>query len=181
MSLGRFVYYSAVVGGWAAFLAWMLAEGLVLHGGERVRHAAGDRRRPPWSGRPSAAGLNLVSGMTNAQWRRQLARSPPDCSAAASAGPSAACWETSPHGLAPAEARPLGQVLGWMLMGLAIGLAGGIEEKSSRKCRNGAIGGALGGLLGGLLIQIPSPPAPAWPPGPPPSSSSAPPSAPWSG
>ena len=32
MSLYRFVYYSALIGGWAAFLAWTLAELSVLRG-----------------------------------------------------------------------------------------------------------------------------------------------------
>ena len=36
MSLYRFVYYSAVIGGWAAFIAWLLAETLVLRGENSV-------------------------------------------------------------------------------------------------------------------------------------------------
>ena len=30
MSLARLVYYSAVLGGWAAFVAWMVAEAVIL-------------------------------------------------------------------------------------------------------------------------------------------------------
>ena len=52
MSLGRFVYYSAVVGGWAAFLAWMLAEALVLHGGSQF-------------------GMAVVVGVAALAWARQ--------------------------------------------------------------------------------------------------------------
>jgi hypothetical protein len=149
MSLGRFVYYSAVIGGWAAFLAWLLAEALVLHGGSDfptlvvVGVAA-------LVGATIAAGLNLVSGMTNAQWRRQLARLP---SGLLGGGIGGAVGGLLGNLATLATESSLGQVLGWMLMGLAIGLAGGIEEKSRRKCRNGALGGALGGLLGGLLFQ----------------------------
>ena len=73
MSLGRFVYYSAVVGGWTAFVAWLLAEGLVLHGensvgfGQNVVSFA-------LVGASLGGGLNLLAGLGNPQWKRQLYR-----------------------------------------------------------------------------------------------------------
>ena len=84
----------------------------------------------------------------------------PDYSAAASAAPSAGCWETSSSVGPDAGLRRLGE--SWACSAgcswaWPSALAGGIEEKSGRKCRNGAIGGTLGGLLGGVLIQILTP------------------------
>ncbi len=164
MSLGRFVYYSAVVGGWAAFLAWMLAEALVLHGGT-VFSTPLVMGVAALVGAIIAAGLNLVSGMTNAQWRRQLARVPSGLLGGGIGGAiggllgNGATWAGAAIGdllgnqAIGAIVSFLGQVFGWMLMGLAIGLAGGIEEKSIRKCCHGAVGGTLGGLVGGVLIQ----------------------------
>ena len=164
MSLGRFVYYSAVVGGWAAFLAWIIAEALLLHGGSQFRTPV-VVGVAALVGATIAAGLNLVSGMTNAQWRRQLARLPSGLLGGGLGGAiggllgNLATWAGGAIGdwlgnLAVGTAVSfLGQVFGWMLMGLAIGVAGGIEEKSVRKSCHGAVGGTLGGLVGGVLIQ----------------------------
>ncbi len=149
MSLGRFVYYCAVVGGWAAFAAWMLAEGLLLHGGEAFGTLT-VMGVGALVGAAIGAGLNLVSGMTNAQWRRQLARLPSGLLGGGIGGAVGGLLGNLAFLVLPLT---LSRAVGWMIMGLAIGAAEGIYEKSSRKCRNGAIGGALGGLLGGLLFQ----------------------------
>ncbi len=34
MSLNRLIYYSAIIGGWSAFLGWMVAEYLLNLGGD---------------------------------------------------------------------------------------------------------------------------------------------------
>ena len=192
MSLGRFVYYSAVVGGWAAFLAWMLAEALLLHGGSQFRTPV-VVGVAALVGATIAAGLNLVSGMTNAQWRRQLARLPSGLLGGGLGGAiggllgNLATWAGGAIGdwlgnLAVGTAVSfLGQVFGWMLMGLAIGVAGGIEEKSEPQVPQRCHRRDLGRAAGRSAHPMPSPPAPTWPAGPPPSSSWARPSAPWSG
>ena len=147
MSLHRFVYYAAVIGGWAAFLAWLIAEPLFLHD-DRLALVVQVLLTSALVGAGLGVGLILVSGMANAQWRRQLRRAIPGLLIG---------------GIAGAIGGLLGQLLydhvgvprmaGWMIMGLGIGSAEGIYDRSSRKLRNGLIGGGLGGLVGGALFS----------------------------
>ncbi len=160
MSLYRFVYYCAVVGGWAAFLAWMLAELLVLRG-EDSGGTATVVLIGAMVGAAIGAGLNLVSGMSNAQWKRQLLRLPSGLIGGGIGGAIGGLLGNLLLVLMGLSRTPgslsgwmtFVPVLGWIVMGLAIGSAEGIYEQSSRKCRNGAIGGAIGGLLGGIFMQ----------------------------
>ena len=76
MSLARFIYYSAIVGGWAAFAAWAVAEAILLHGGADFGTAT-VTATGAIVGAVVGVGLNLVAGMTNAQWQRQLRRIAP--------------------------------------------------------------------------------------------------------
>ncbi len=71
MSLYRFLFYSAVIGGWAAFLAWMVAEIFLLRG----RSGLGTLLATLTATGVAAAigaGLNLVSGITAGRWKRSL-------------------------------------------------------------------------------------------------------------
>ncbi len=169
MSLGRFVYYSAVVGGWAAFLAWMLAEGLFLHGQSSVGFAQ-NVITFALVGAALGGGLNILAGVANPQWKRQLRRLLLGLLWGAAGGIVGSVLGNLPCILLgllyDAVGGTVGSLLesvfnillglfravGWMVVGVAIGAAEGIQEKSVRTCRNGAIGGALGGLLGGLLF-----------------------------
>ena len=145
MSLARLVYYSAIIGGWAALLAWMFAEWLLL----------GDSRPGTFKtalitaivGAAIAVGLNLVAGMTIAQWKRQLTRLPAPL---VGGGIGGAVGGGVGHLL---YAAGLPRVVGWMIMGLAIGSVDGFWKGSRKKLRNGLIGGGLGGLLGGWLFD----------------------------
>ena len=94
-----------------------------------------------------AMGLILVSGMANAQWRRQVRRALPGLAIGATGG--------ALGGLLGQLLYQIGipQMAGWMIMGLGIGSAEGILDRSSRKLRNGLIGGGLGGLIGGALFS----------------------------
>jgi hypothetical protein len=148
MSFYRFVYYSAVVAGWMALAAWMGAEWLILPsrlpGGTWKTAAAA-----MLLGAMIAAGLGLVSGMTNALWRQQLRRIVASLIAGAVGGlVGGLLGELLYAGLG------LPRFLGWMIMGLGIGIADGLYDRSRRKIRNGLIGGAIGGLLGGLLFDL---------------------------
>jgi hypothetical protein len=148
MSFYRFVYYSAVVAGWTALAAWVVAE-LLLLGNRRLGGTLSTAAAGAALGAMIGAGLNLVAGMANAQWKQQFRR----ILAGLVVG-----------GLGGALGGLLGEILyaglglprflGWMIMGLGIGTADGIYERSWRKIRNGLIGGALGGLLGGLLFDL---------------------------
>lgn len=145
MSLYRFVYYSAVVGGWAAFLAWMVAQRPVL--GSSWPGIVKTTVVGALVGAAVSAGLNLVSGMTNAQWKRLLKRLPSGLIGGGIGG--AIGGLLGELMFAAVEFR----ALGWMIMGLAIGGVEGFSEGSRKKLRNGLIGGGLGGLLGGWLFQ----------------------------
>ena len=157
MSLNRFVYYSAVVGGWAAFLAWLLLERLIVHMGT-LGETAGEIRF--WNvvsatvtaavvGAAIAAGLNLVAGTSRAQWARQLRSVLPGLAGGGIGGLVGGLVGGLKH-----TYIKFPQVMGWTIMGLAIGGAQGIYEGSTRKARNGLIGGGIGGLLGGLLFGL---------------------------
>ncbi|HID76195.1 MAG TPA: FHA domain-containing protein, partial [Planctomycetaceae bacterium] len=147
MSLNRFIYYSAVVGGWAAYVAWIAAELFVL-GRHRLGGAAKTILTAALVGAAVGAGLQLVSGMTNRRWRRQLKR--------ASSGLIGGGLGGTLGGLLGSilySTLGLPRAIGWLIMGLAIGASDGICERSPRKLRNGLIGGAAGGLVGGLLFD----------------------------
>ena len=147
MSLKRFVYYCAVVGGWAALVAWAPCELLFLRshrfGGLSEAVLAGAT-----VGALVGAGLQLVSGMSNSQWTRQLRRAVPGFLGGAVGGAAGALF-----GAAVYSGLGVPRAVGWMIMGLGIGSSEGIYERSGRKIRNGLIGGAVGGLLGGLLFD----------------------------
>jgi hypothetical protein len=146
MSLIRFVYYSAVVGGWAALLAWMIAEALVL--GRALPGTLEVAIVGALIGAAIGGGLNLLAGRANARWTQLLRRLTAGFIGGLLGG---AIGGTLGDLLYAAVGVP--RALGWMIMGAAIGCAEGIYEQSGRKLRNGLIGGCLGGLLGGLLFE----------------------------
>lgn len=147
MSLARLVYYSAVASGWAAFVAWLLAERLILGSqsfGVTVETVLSMALVGAWV----AAALNLVAGMTNPHWRRHLRRVAQGFLGGAIGGAFGGL-----AGAAFYSAAGLPRTLGWIIMGLGVGAAEGVYERSTRKLRNGLVGGTLGGLLGGLLFD----------------------------
>ncbi len=147
MSLNRFVYYSAIVGGWAAFLAWLIAEVLFLRGGSEFG-VAKVTLVGAMVGAAIGVGLNLVSGMTNAQWKQQLRRVAPGLIGGGIGGAfGALVGQLMVYAMLPFA-------VGWIVMGLAIGCTEGLYEASRTKLRNGLIGGAAGGLLGGVLFDL---------------------------
>jgi len=151
MSFRRFVYYSAVVAGWGALAAWLVAE-IVL----RATAAAGTAEALVVGillGTAIATSLRVVSaiattGLSPGTWSRELPR-----------------WAVGAlvGGVGGGLGAGLGQLLfagagwpralGWAVVGLAVGAADGAAEGSSRKLRNGLLGGALGGLFGGWLFD----------------------------
>lgn len=176
MSLKRFIYYNAVIGGWAAFLAWLMSEWPFRH-----LNSLGDTPEAkliwdivavtliaPVVGAAIGGGLNVVSGMTNPHWERQLRRVLAGILGGGIGGLIGGVLGALVYGLAASpeelaasseELADLGiRVLGWIIMGSAIGsaigIAEGIYEGSAAKIRNGVIGGALGGSVGGLLFGM---------------------------
>lgn len=154
MSLNRYVYYSAVIGGWAAYLAWLVAE-MFLVRGERAVGLTGTLLAGALVGAAVGAGLKLVSGMAGAEWRQQIKSLWPGLVGGGIGGALGGLFGAVLYDklALPPAVEWLPRALGWMLMGVGIGLAEGIYEQSSRKIRNGLIGGALGGLVGGVLFD----------------------------
>ncbi len=152
MSLNRFVYHSALIAGWAAFLVWLPTEALLLH-----RHPLGKTAEAAVTGAlvglAIAAALNFVSGMAGGRWRPRLSWGLLLGAVVAAAG--GLLGELLYCGVV-GFLRPLGwtaRPLGWMVMGLGIGAAEGIYRRSATRIRNGLIGGGLGGLIGGALFD----------------------------
>ncbi len=143
MSLKRFVYYNAVIGGWAGFLVWLVAEMLVLDS-QSLGPVVETVLTGVLAGVGIGAGLNYVGRASGGRWVPRL-----------SAGLAVAALVAAGGGLLGAVVYSAGlpRSLGWMVMGLGIGGAEGLCEKSAVKVRNGLIGGAAGGFLGGLVFD----------------------------
>jgi pSer/pThr/pTyr-binding forkhead associated (FHA) protein len=147
MSLYRLVYYSALIGGWAAFLGWLLAEAVLLRGD--ANNAA------RWSvlltgatiGATIGAGLNVVAGLSGFNLQRLLTRSLWGIGVGLLGG---FLGMLLGNGL---FALGLPRALGFTVLGVGVGLAEGLCDHSLSKTRNGAIGGLLGGFAGGLLFD----------------------------
>ncbi|HYT88084.1 MAG TPA: FHA domain-containing protein, partial [Gemmataceae bacterium] len=148
MSLNRLIFYGAIIGGWAAFVGWMIAEILL---------AAADKTE--WwvvtliSGLVGAAiggGLSMLAGVANAQWLQMFKRLGPGFLGGLAGG---ALGGLLGDGIVKLTGgNPIGYIFGWTLLGVAIGAVDGLYSRSPLKLRNGLIGGAIGGFLGGLLF-----------------------------
>ena len=146
MSFLRFVYYSAIFGGWAAFFGWLFSELLlgssIAEGGTVVVAAVGGL-----VGGAIGLGLSIVAGMSNGQLKQLILRSVPGLLGGAVGG--------AVGGLVGNAVYSVGMpfALGWIVVGVGVGIIDGLYEKSAAKIRNGLIGGAIGGLIGGLSFD----------------------------
>lgn len=156
MSFSRFVYYCAVIGGWAAFIAWVFLERPIRHLGSLGETAAAVDL---WSiitptvtatgvGGAIGCGLGLVAGTD----RRFLGRLQHALSGLIGGAVGGLIGGLTGAILYTYAGLP--RAFGWMIMGTAIGAAEGLHQNSFRRVRNGVIGGALGGLLGGVLFGL---------------------------
>ncbi len=160
MSLKRFVYYSAIVGGWTAWIAWLVVETLVLRG-QGSQGTLAVVLAATIVGASIGGGLAVVASMTNPHWNQRLKRALPGLIGGAAGGAIGGFLGEVFHGLL--QAAPSGdsstvpvvaaKTLGFLIMGMAIGVADGLFERSFVKIRNGLIGGAIGGAVGGLLFH----------------------------
>lgn len=146
MSLVRLVYYSALIGGWAALAGWIVAELLFFRTGEAVGRL-GVASVGGIVGGAIGAGLGVVASIANGQWQRLLYRALPALLGGGLGGAIGSLVGDVLFTLG------LPRALGWMLMGLAIGVTDGLYERSASKLRNGLLGGGLGGLIGGFLFD----------------------------
>lgn len=146
MSFLRLIYWSAIIGGWSAFVGWLLAEILMGRwvGDSMIMSILMSSLVACFLG----AGVALVSGLVAFRWQLLVFRGGPGLLGGFVAGFLGSLLGNGMTYLLGWA----GQVLGWLTMGLAIGVVEGIVDRSFRKIRNGLIGGALGGLMGGLLF-----------------------------
>lgn len=159
MSFRLFIYYCAVIGGWAAFLGWILGRLLAPH------DAFGrDALRGFSLGLMVALGLGLVDAIWNLgmrQFGRVLVRVVVAMLIGAVGG---LLGGMAGHGLY--RLAPFLLTVGWMLTGVLVGASvGSFEALASfitRRERRSAwrkffrcmLGGTIGGLIGGLLAWV---------------------------
>src|SRR5262245_4688171 len=116
MSLNRFIYYSAIVGGWAAFLAWLVCEFVLLRG-ERAVSRLHVVLVAALVGATIGAGLNLVAGFTNAHWKQLLARLVPGMLCGLVGGAIGGFLGDLLFSI------DVPRAVGWAIMGMGIGVA----------------------------------------------------------
>lgn len=146
MSLIRLIYYSAIGGGWAAFVGWFLAECLFVRGNGNIGTAT-VVMVGLIVGAAIGAGLNVVAGMANASVKNLIMRAPIGMIGGGIGGAL---------GILAGQfiyTHSWPRALGFMLLGLGVGIVEGVYERSPTKIRNGAIGGIVGGLVGGFLFD----------------------------
>jgi hypothetical protein len=126
MSLARLMYYSAIVGGWAAFFGWLIAEVFVLGG-------RGDRGLPALVvvgclvGAAIGAGLNVVAGMTNARLLNLVMRVPTGLIGGGVGGAAGIFMGQLIYSVGMPRA------LGFMFLGIGVGIVEGLYERSPNK------------------------------------------------
>lgn len=149
MSLARLVYYSALLGGWTAWIAWLLVETVFFASRSTgLPSVLRETLAAATLGGAIAAGVGIVSGMTNARWAQLIERAGIGLVGGLAGGALGGLLGTLFY-----RYLYVPRALGWLVMGSAIGVADGLYERSARKTRNGCIGGTLGGLVGGLLFE----------------------------
>ena len=147
MSLARMAYYCAVIGGWSAFLAWMICEiSFLRRGGDSAWQVV---CAAAIVGGAIGAGLNAVAGMSNGGIYQTIRRLGPGFVGGGIGGGVGGLL-----GNALFASLGMPRFIGWVIMGLGIGVVEGLYEKSPSKIRNGLIGGGLGGLAGGVLFDV---------------------------
>ena len=149
MSFRLFIYYCALCGGWAAYLAWASAQ---LAGIDRLGVLPRAAVIGALLGAFVAAAVGLIDSLLSATGAQRALRVLVSGGLGALGGGTGAL-----AGQALYTYAGLPVVAGWVLAGVLIGAAIGAFDvfragsaASFRKMRNGVLGGLLGGLIGGL-------------------------------
>jgi hypothetical protein len=150
----RLIYWSGIIGGWSAFLGWLLAELLIGRWvGEHFLLAV---FMVMMVGCALGAGVSQVEGLLTGQWQSQRSHLGLGLLGGFAGGLVGGLLGNLLYfalGQRFAIIGLVGRVLGWTLLGLAIGLCEGLLKRQWRQVRNGLIGGSLGGFLGGLVFN----------------------------
>lgn len=156
MSFLRLIYWSGLLGGWSAFVAWLFCE--VAFGRWVNDGFLGLTLAIVMSTLVAAAiggGLSQAGGLVNFRWQDQILRLGLGLVGGFIGGFFGSLFGNLVFALLgwiPIIGF-IGRVLGWTLMGAAVGVVEGVYDRSLKKMRNGLIGGMLGGFLGGLLFN----------------------------
>jgi hypothetical protein len=153
MSFPRLIFYSAMVGGWAAFAGWLVCEVLFLRRGDQVGNLVMVLTAALVGGLVGG-GLNFLAGAANGNVVRALPRLAIGVVAGLIVGAVGCLCGNLVYLVLPRSLEIVARALGWIVMGLGIGAVEGLTDLSLRKLRNGLIGGAVGGLLGGLFFTM---------------------------
>src|SRR5262245_60121422 len=158
MSLNRLIHYGFVIGGWSAFVGWLLGE--LLFGGQFSRTFLGAVLLFAFVGAAITGGLSVLPAIVNGQWQQALQRLGLGLGGGFVAGLVSGLIGNAFYGLLkliaggdPGVVRVLGLIPGWVLLGVAVGAVEGAYDRSPRKLRVGMVGGATGGFFGGLLFD----------------------------
>jgi hypothetical protein len=163
MSFKTFIYYCALCGGWAAFVAWCVAAGWGVEAKDET-FAATARATTLIAGLLGllvATAVGAMDALLNAVGTQRPQRVLV-CMAVGLAGGLAGGF----LGEVAHSAVGLPRVIGWILVGMAIGASVGVFDLlrakahkqdmgvPRKKTLNGVLGGFLGGLVGGLLCEF---------------------------
>jgi hypothetical protein len=158
MSFTRLIYYSAMVGGWAAFLGWLLGEVVLLH---RAAEFSAWKMvvTAALCGALIGGGLNCLAGLMNGQIARALPRLGVGLALGFVSGAIGSLlgnliFVVLEGILGRIVGGLLGRMIGWTVMGASIGVVEGLYDLNVRKIRNGVLGGTVGGMLGGFLFWL---------------------------
>jgi hypothetical protein len=164
MSFKLFIYYCALCGGWAAFVAWACVQGFGFGPDGPHRPAsdeAGTALIACLLGLLVAAAVGTIDALLNTRGAQRIGRVLLCLMVGAMGGLTGGFlgeWLYQQAGVP--------RTFGWMLVGVAIGASVGVFDLlqalatpntlrgALKKVRNGILGGLLGGCVGGLLFDL---------------------------
>jgi hypothetical protein len=164
MSFKLFIYYCALCGGWAAFLAWGLVQLLQIGpGGDHQPESpeASSALVAGLLGLLVAAAIGAIDALANAKGAQRFIRILVCLVVGVAGGLNGGFF-----GELLFQKASLPRVIGWMLVGIVIGVSigvfdllralssGGEMRLAIKKMLNGVYGGLLGGVVGGLLFDL---------------------------
>src|SRR5262245_27475603 len=162
MTFRLFIYYCALGGAWAAFLAWGLLA-LIDVATETDKNFGQVALIGTFLGLLVAGALGLVDGLLNSTGSQRYVRVVVSAGIGLAGG---ALGAVLGNALFAANQQLIWLVAGWMVAGLLIGAASGVYDvlqaalgkremrQPIKKTLNGVYGGLLGGFLGGFPFGL---------------------------
>ena len=169
MSFVRLIYWSGLLGGWSAFVAWLFCEIVNSCAGRPMDNNEQFPVLAPllvvimgtFVGAGIGGGVSQAAGLINFRLQDQLLRLRFGLLGGLVSGLIGtlfavllywALQKITDNGVVLAILSFVGRLIGLTVLGAIVGIVDGIYDRSLKKIRNGLIGGALGGFLGGMLF-----------------------------